>query len=113
MKIKKILFPFNKHSNLQNYFWHRLLLVVFFISLPVFLIWSWYSIVKFEFQPVQSCIDFTFAINSYDINHCFELAKVHHIRDIFIALGLTIIFSYLVQLIYHKIILYIFLGKKD
>jgi|SRR3989344_2401125 len=112
MKIKKILFPFNSHQNLQNYFVHRLVLVGFFIFLPIFLVWSWYTIVEFEFQPVQSCIDYTFAVNSYDINHCFDLAKVHHIRDIFIAIGLTVIFSYLIQLIYYKIILYILLGNR-
>lgn len=116
MSVKAILFPFiNKRPDLKKSAWHRLMVVIYFISLLPFLLWSWFLIMNFEYAPTQNCIDLKNFINSYDISECFALSSVHHITDLFIAIALTIIASYLIQIIYHKVILYIILGnsKKD
>ena len=114
MSIKNFLFPFSgKRVNLDKSIWHRLAVVIFFVGILIFLGWSWFAIMNFEYSPTKSCVDAVFASNSYDIDHCFELSKVHHIRDIFIALGLTLLASYLIQVIYFKVFLYIILGKNN
>lgn len=115
MKLKKILFPFNtKRPNLDRFVWHRLLTVLYFLSILPFLIFTWISIINYEFSPIQSCIDSEFILSGpYDISHCWGLAKIHHSIDFLIALIITVTTSYLIQIIYYEIILYIFLGKVE
>jgi hypothetical protein len=114
--IRKILFPFaNKRPNLNKSVWHRLFVVLFFIGLILFFGWSWFAIINFENEPFQNCIDTAIYLGkNVDVDQCRELGgEVHHIPDLFISLILTIIASYLVQLMYFKVILYIILGKEN
>lgn len=113
MAVKKFLFPFaNQRPNLDKSAWHRLVKVLFFVGLPIFLVWSWIAIVNLEYAPTQNCVDYIIEFNPFqDMSHCFELSKVHHIVDFWIALGLTLSTLYFLQVIYYKVILYIILGK--
>lgn len=109
-KLKKILFPFiNNERHLDKFIWHRIFVVLYFFGLIFFFLWSWFAMMNVEYEPIESCIMLRLGT---DINDCFTLSKVHHWIDLMIAFGLTIIISYLMQIIYYKIILYIIFGNK-
>ena len=128
----KILFPFQKRNNiLKKYWWHRLLTVLFFISVIIAGLLPLYSAIR-QYDTSNAICDkvhFDYAhISNYvnpqagiDLaknirNGCLDTSYDSYVLNRNYALIFGIVFmlliSYVLQLIYFKIIYYIIFGKK-
>ncbi len=112
--IGKILFPFKKHwSHLKDFWWHRLVVVIFHITLVFTLFGTWFC------QNISE-YDQTLCINTaHQTNLPFGLGSyycVHQVVHVWInlihSLILMILMSYILQLFYYKILLFIIFGNK-
>lgn len=115
--MKKFFFPFaKKYSHLSKYVWHRLAMVIYWILLACILYGIYHSLQSPEFNAIVTChqtwmqtvpgislqtLDADCAGYSLDTGFNFTMALIG-----------TFIASYLIQIIYYKIVLYIVLGKK-
>ena len=130
-RIKKILFPFHKKSlPLKKYWWHRLFVVVFFITVIVAALFPLYIDVHAYNVANIGCneIQFDYAHISKYANPEVGMSLADSLRDVCLEgsssilnsarkpdLIFGIIFalfiSYVLQLIYYKIFIYILFGK--
>jgi RsiW-degrading membrane proteinase PrsW (M82 family) len=122
MGLRKIVFPFKeKNAHLNKYWWHRLLVVIFFIAL----VWVWigtaYSVNYDNNWPYMDCLtwanSFTagqglsapqFDMNQADSQCEKESPPVGDWEGILYGTVAAIGFYYLVQLIYFSVIYPIF-----
>lgn len=123
MNYKKIIFPFRSDEEyLKNKWWHRLLVVLFFITLVFTPIFTWWGYNDNERSDFSYCISrggvgfnndgIDFRPTNFDtIDYCEMKYPIHSLLNLSIAILLTIILSYFFQFIYYKILLYIIYGN--
>ena len=115
----RLLFPFIgtiRRLQLRQYWWHRLLLLAFFASLLASLLTVWIGLNKQEMHGLQDCISLEVSqrakgrtyISVYE--ECARLYPVHSRGNLGIAVGLTVVLSYLLQVLYRLFIFVVF-GK--
>ena len=121
--ISQLLMPFSsKHQYLKKYWWHRLLVVVFVVSVFSTGVYVWQTVLHQEVAGYLSCIsaDITqeYANNTYNQNHftaeqqqCSSTFPVHALLDFGIGFVAAVITFYFLQLIYYKVILYVVFGN--
>ena len=113
----KILFPFvGKYPKLSNFWWHRLIVVLFIGSLIVSPFFIWYQGVASS--PQANCVDnvtrrneISGEYNLGDYDTCYKSGLYVGTNGV-IGYVTTLFFSYLLQVLYYKIILHIVFGKK-
>jgi len=116
--MKKIFFPFyNRDSKLPNFWWHRLIVTLYFIfivSLPFLLITF---LVNDSIKVWKHCAA---QFNDTDLIQWGKIVtsvcgenSIGNISEYWtISIISTIIAFYLLQIIYYKIVLYVVFGKK-
>jgi hypothetical protein len=111
-KLKKILFPFtHKYHELHKYWWHRLLVVIFFIATLVILCLVLISLNQMELDSLNTCMNINIMWDR-PIDQGCDVFVVHRKINFLIALLATIVSFYLLQFIYYKILIYIVFGNK-
>jgi len=111
-KIKKILFPLVvKYRDLNKFWWHRFFLVIFAILIVATLLSVWIGLNKEEMDGYIACVGLS---NYSEIasTKCGEIYKIHSSGNFLIGLAASLVVNYLIQIIYYKVILFIFLGEK-
>jgi hypothetical protein len=121
--MKKIIFPFcNKYPKLGIHWWHRFFVAIFFILITVMPIFLYITLVNSDIQSWQGCanqFNFDFWNRTDPLgwskvveNVCGPNAIIHYRDNLLFAIVSMILISYLLQIIYYKIFLYIVLGKR-
>lgn len=114
--MKGIFFPFSKkYSYLSKYAWHRFAVVFYWILIIFSLGGIW---IPFQSQQVrsfnacyQTWMEITPNISLQSLNdHCGTL-KPDTWTNFAVAVILVLVISYIVQVIYYKVILYVAFGK--
>lgn len=113
-KIFKFLFPFYKSSKydfLIKKWWHRLFIVLFIIILIVL---AWEVFIDLAKSDRGGCDAFLYTnrINFDAYRNCLENNPVHYLPDLGIILLVVIAASYIIQLLYYKVLIFIIFGKK-
>ncbi len=116
MSIKKIFFPFAiKYTHLIKHSWHRFAIVAYWIIIIFSLFGVFSSIQTPEINNRANCFSMqielhpTNALQAMDAN-C-SVFQPDTGFNIIVAIIATLIISYLIQIVYYKIILYVALGK--
>ena len=115
MKLQRLVFPFVDTSrDLSRYWWHRLTVVSFIIAVVVTLFGVWITLNSNQSSAIATCLEFQLRLtDSIDraLSNCSSYP--FHPRDNFIAgLVTAIVVSYLAQVIYFKVVLYVVLGHR-
>jgi len=110
----KLLFPFRgtfRRLRLRQFWWHRLIVVLFIASLVLSLlsIWVWGN--REEAYGFYTCIASNNTLADKNrVQDCERLFQVHYMVNFGIAAAATVLLSYLLQGIY-RVILYVAFGK--
>jgi hypothetical protein len=111
MKIKKILFPFlNKNREMEKLSVHRFLEVVFFLLIAVILIFLWTQLNSVQYNSFKGCA--LLQNSQQGITDCASVYKVDSLQNFILALLISIVLYYILQVVYFKIVLWIIFGKK-
>lgn len=108
----KLLFPFVvKYKGLNKFWWNRLFLAMFIILILATLVFVWISLNNEQYKGYEACVYLSsYSEGSFD--GCSEIYKIHSGYNFLMALVVALVASYLIQIIYYKVILYIIFGKK-
>jgi hypothetical protein len=123
--INKTLFPFaSTYPQLQDKWWHRLAVVIFYAVIIGIGIYTWQSALEADISPQTFCIQTVYEVytaspvsqdslnqNNIGLQKCESDFPTHRIQDFFLGLTASLITFYLLQVIYYKIFLYIVFGK--
>lgn len=113
--MKKYLFPFSvSYKNFSKYWWHRLFVVIFIISVTAIGIYVWRSSLNYEINGYSNCYQFALKYPIYSsVNQggCAGLYPIHWVLDFLIGLFSALISFYFFQILYYKFFLYIIFGK--
>jgi hypothetical protein len=110
--IMSYLFPFaQKFTYLKQYWWHRLFTVLYWFALVSILFWFFWLNQGYENTSYELCFRINLESNIEPIGRGCEVLAPHTLTNIGFALVATLITSYLLQLVYFRVFLYI-LGKK-
>ena len=108
--MKKILFPLIvKYKGLNKFWWNRLFLVAFVILILFTLFSVWLGLNNEEIDRRVICLSFN---AQSEIKTDCDVFEVHSGFNFLLGLLSAIAINYLLQLLYYKVILYIFLGNK-
>lgn len=108
MKINKILFPFHHNKQLNDKWWNRMFVVFFFIIIIVTFLIMFRNLNAGDGSGYLACI----SLNGYSQStQCETQFPVHIYFNAIFAFAVVIIESYVLQILYFKIILYIIFGK--
>ena len=113
-KIFKILFPFYKSSRYNfiiKKWWHRLFIVVFIVALIVV---AWNIFVYLNEYETRVCDMYLIPGYGYNIEtygECLMAIPVHPFQNLGITVLAVIAVSYVLQLVYYKILIFIIFGK--
>jgi hypothetical protein len=115
--MKKFFFPFaKKYSHLSEFAWHRFAVVIFWILIPVSLGGIFLSNQTPEIHNYNGCVQ-VWVVESSGVSAqsidatCSFLSPDTGFNFLFAIIG-TLIASYLMQILYYKVLLYIALRKK-
>jgi len=113
--MKRLIFPFGeKWSHLKNIWWHRTLVVLFFLSEITCLLWIWFSQNASELQGYSSCFQLYLAMAKDSIAEQSCSAFLPHSGENFLgALFISVLLWYLLQILYYKVFLYIVFGNQN
>jgi hypothetical protein len=116
--MKKLFFPFSKnYKHLTNHAWHRFFVVLYWILILASLIGLYWLMQYPEIQNMSNCFSTQIYlhpggnVNSMDSN-C-AVFKPDTGSNFVLAIIGTLILSYIFQLIYYKVLLYIIFGKNS
>ncbi len=123
--LRKASFPFvtEKYIFLEKKWWHRLLKILFLLSL-LFSIWYFLNtIIEDRDYPLKSCEDQAYSSYSNYMNESDSMDRLNKVikecrvtypqtpsLSLLYSLLVTLIISYIVQFIYFKLIIYIIYG---
>lgn len=118
--MKKILFPFySKYPKLGTFWWHRLGVVTFFFIVLGMFIFTYVDANNAEERKMDGCINSQNYISNpqnyvktIDEVCGSDFYRVHYRNNLINAIIAMVIFNYLLQILYYKVLLYIFLGKR-
>jgi hypothetical protein len=115
--MKQFFFPFAKKYNyLSRYVWHRFAIVLYWILLVAVLYGIYHSLQAPEVNALATCYQtWIQTVPSISLQTLDADCAGYPLDTGFnfgIALIGTFIASYLIQIIYYKIVLYIIFGKK-
>jgi hypothetical protein len=109
--MKRLLFPFSSsYDNLTSFWWHRLFQILFIVLIALSLLYLWRWGNSQEMSPYIGCLQATAQPPATDSSICIA-PEVHSGENFLVALLITIILSYIIQVVYYKVLLYIVLGK--
>ncbi|MDE1946033.1 MAG: hypothetical protein KGH93_02425 [Patescibacteria group bacterium] len=129
---KKLFFPFSaKYNHLKNYWWHRLIVVIFAITILGTGIFVWQSSLQYEVNGYGNCyklqVDIYDNSNNPNLDYLNKQLKTgeqlceinyptHPLSDFISGLIAVLILFYLLQFIYYKVIIpvfsYVIFGSK-
>lgn len=113
-KIKNFLFPFSEKNAELNHFWaHRLAVVLFFAVLLWIFSFLWFDLGELMSESYISCLSVQ---NTSEAMRMCEEAYRNAIREerwvnLGTAFAAAFFASYLLQLLYYKVVLWVILGK--
>ncbi|HPW34551.1 MAG TPA: hypothetical protein PK367_02210 [Candidatus Paceibacterota bacterium] len=117
-KSKKILFPFlNRYIFLIDYWWHRLFILIFFISVIIafFVLLNFLNSLKTDIYA--DCLNFYTSSSRPIINlndFCFRNNfPINFLSNVLLAFLFTTIYFYIAQIIYYKFFVHIILKIKN
>lgn len=117
MNIKRYLFPFlNKNEDLKKYWWHRLLTVIFFVTIIFGLFFFWTALNREEMGGYSGCLKLGYSMHNdwEQVNlDCERVYPIHSLFNFAFSFSLIVFLWYLLQTIYYKIFLYIVIGNKN
>lgn len=114
--MRKIFFPFSKkYDQLSKHAWHRLAIVAYWILIMVSFFWMYHSLQSPQESNAIACLQMQMelhpgiSIESMDAQ-CATSFPSTRINVLAAIIG-TIIASYVIQILYYKVLLYIIFGK--
>lgn len=119
-ELKTILFPFyKKRPKLKEYWWHRLLVVLFSIILIFIFFNKWWSLNQEQVNGRQPLFNAYYSLYKNDpVKLNQEITDLEKVFPVTVTMNglnsfqLIIITSYLLQIFYYKIVLFIVFGNK-
>jgi|GEM_PF-5046701 len=105
-------FPFaHRYNHLNQYWWHRLFSVLYWVVLFLTLIWFFWLNQSYQNSGYELCFRINLESNVEPVSRGCDVFMPHTLSNIGLAIIGTVIISYLLQIIYFKVFLYI-VGKR-
>ncbi len=118
MTIRKFFFPFtNKYTQLANYAWHRFAIVIYWLIIGVSLIGTYFVLMANQTSLLDNCYRLHIALNPQNGIQTMESScsawNTTPGPNLIAAVVGTLVLSYIIQILYYKIILYIIFGRNS
>lgn len=111
--LKDILFPFSNRHGLDDYTWHRAFQVLFSALIFITFCTFQYLSAKPYYDAKDACYSIANTPPVVDSSRCATLPQPPYLSNFLWATLVTLIISYVLQVIYYKVFVYIIKGNKS
>ena len=105
--LNRVFFPFRR-PDLGRHWWHRLAVVAFFAVITMVWIGIWIGGNRSELQDYRSCLELA-NLAEKPSDNCVVFPP-HAGANFVIGVIAALVSSYLLQLIYYRVVLYVIFG---